>query len=441
MRELNDHGTPKTLSSEVYSAMQLYTINEPLLPNLTTLKLGRVEKSFISFIPLFLSPTTTSISFGFDAPLPPKFVVASMIINLPTLCPNLQDINLFSLPRDPMITTAVSRMVCSANRNALRNFHVDSPLTEEAREAISKSQNLRALSVVTGNGTSISSASLPNLKSLQIECEDGGDWLQLLRGATFGKLESVNFYLKSRPIGDFLEAFEEAALSSSIQNTLSAIHFFAIDDPGPWSWNPNYSSLLPFTQLVYLNIESSCDDRCSRVDDDIVIDISRAMPELKHLELGIGPCCVFTGGATAKGLVALAHNCPNLSCLSVHFQVASLSDPPTGLERSYDAGYSASWTGCALTKLEVGEMLGPEESAPMVALTLLRIFPRLEDINFMDEGWEEVRDMIRCSKRILDCSSKYHYFAIPRNTSLTLLRSQYYDRQLGERGMGGTAHS
>jgi hypothetical protein len=77
---------------------------------------------------------------------------------------------------------------------------------------------------------------------------------------------------------------------------------------------------------------------CSRVDDNTVINLSQAMPKLQNLSLGSGPCDQFTGGATAKGLVALAHNCPNLSSLCVHFQVASLSDPPTGLETTRDAG-------------------------------------------------------------------------------------------------------
>ena len=334
-----------------------------------------------------------------------------MIANILEPCPNVQDINLEYLPRDPMITAAVSEMFFAANRNALQEFHVDSPLTEEASKAVCKSQNLRRLSVAIEKGTSIPSVSLPNLTRLQIDCEDEGDVLQLLRGATFGELESVHFYIESRPTNDFLEAFKEAALSSSIQSTLSTICITA-----NFPQDLDYSPLLPFTQLVDLDILFPCYDSCSGVNDDTLIDLSRAMPNLQLLGLGSNPCRQFAGGATAKGLMALAHNCPNLSSLRVHFQVASLSDPPTSLETTRNTGYSASRTDCALMELDVGRMPVPEGSASMIALALLRIFPQIQITNFMDEGWDEVEDELRRSKEIIDCSSTTTslYLEIPR---------------------------
>ena len=393
MRELRDYGTLDTLPLEVYSVMQLHTINEPLLPNLTTLELMKIQESLIPFLPLFLSPRITTISFGTFPLNLPKSVVVSVITNLLTPCPNLRDINLWSLPRDPMITTAVSRMFFATNQNALQWFQVNSPLTKEASEAIYKSRSLCGLSVVIEKGTSIPSVSLPNLEFLRVECEDGSDGLRLLHRATFGELESINFEIEYGPINDFLEAFKEAALSSSIQNTLSTIYLFT---EGPW--NPNYSSLLPFTRLVHLHIIPPCDYSCSRVDDDIVVVLSQAMPELESLSLGNRPCHRFTGGVTTNGLMALARNCPNLSSLCLHFQVANLSDPPTGLETTRNAGGSASWTGCALTELEVGEIPIPEKSASIVALTLLRIFPQIKTIDFDNDGWIKVQDMICRSK-------------------------------------------
>ena len=291
---------------------------------------------------------------------------------------------------------------------------MDSPLTVEATEAICKLQNLRGLSVFIEKGTPIPLVSLPNLIRLKIKCEDGSDGLRLLRGAT---PEYVDFNVKSKPDDDFLEAFKEAALFSSAQDMLSTIHL-ATD----WSWNPNYSSLLPFTRLVDLVIIFSCDDDCSGVDDDTLIGLSRAMPNLKHLCLGADPCGQFTGGATARGLLSLARNCPKLSTLRVHFQAASLSDPPAGLETTRNVGYSASSTDCALTWLDAGDISVPEGSVPIIALTLLRIFPRIETIDSWDDAWEEVVDLIYRSKEIVDCSSKYH-LTITRDSSLSLLGS------------------
>ena len=100
-----------------------------------------------------------------------------------------------------------------------------------------KLPNLRRLEVIIGKGTSLPSASLPNLVDLAITCDNEDDWPQLFHGATLGNLGSVTFYPQSEEIGDFLGAFERAALPLFVQNTLSD---FCLDTS--YSWNPNYSS-------------------------------------------------------------------------------------------------------------------------------------------------------------------------------------------------------
>jgi len=410
MREFSQYrqsATRNSPSPEVFSAMQLCTINEPLFPNLKTLRWCGIGDSYIPFIPLFLSPGTTSIYLRFESNSP---MVALMITTLPTLCPNLQVITLRNLPRDPVITVAVSGIPLATNRNVLRQLHVDCPLTEEASEVLYKLPNLRSLSVVIERGTSLPSASLPNLTDLEIVCDNEDDWPQLFHGATFGKLNSADFYPRSKQLGDFLGAFERAALSSSVQNTLST---FCLETS--CSWNPNYSSLLPFTQMVDLIIGSSCGGGCSSmVDDDIIISLSRAMPKLKYLQLGDPPCCQITAGVTVKGLVALARHCPNLFTLRVHFQVTSLSDPQAIHGMDPNAGPAASWTDCALKVLYVGETPIPEGSELVVALTLLRIFPRLDSVEPTGDGdWDEVEDAINRSKQIADYSGKQRPLTTP----------------------------
>ena len=407
MRELGNRGAPNALSFEVFSTIQGHTINEPFLPNLKSLSLWRIEGPFVPFIPLFFSPRTTSIFLPFK-PDHPKAMVASVVTTLPTLCPDLQEIRL-SLPRDPIITAAVSGMVLVVNQNVLQVFHVDSPLTEEAKEVVYKLPNLRDLLVIIEGETSLPSVSLPNLTRLTMRCDNEAGWPGFFQEATFGKLESVIFLPESQQIGDFLGAFEHVGLSSSVQNTLSEFCLYTSR-----SWNPNYSSLLPFTQLVRLVIGFSCNGGCSsRVDDGLVIDLSRAMPQLKDLKLGGDPCQEFTTGVTARGLMALAHHCRNLSSLCVHFQVASLSAPPTSAGRNASAGPTASWTDCALTELVVGEICVPEESVLIVVLTLLQIFPRIETFEGDGEGWSEVEDAICHSRQIADRSSKHHLLTIP----------------------------
>jgi len=300
-------------------------------------------------------------------------------------------------------------MLLDTNRNTLRRFRVDSPLTEEASEVLYELPNLCGLEVVIERETRLPSASLPNLTDLIITCDNEDPWPRMFHEATLGKLEHIDFFLESEKIGDFLGAFERPALSSSIQNTLSWFSIFS-----QRSWNPNYSSLLPFTQMVCLVIEFFCDDGCSStVDDDIIINLSRAMPKLESLTLGDALCDQTTIGVTTKGLLALAHHCPKLSTLCVHLRVASLSESPGIPGMVSNAGPAASWTDCALTDLIVGETPVPEGSAMIIALNLLRIFPRLCSIDFIDEEWEEVGNAISRSRETVDFSSKQHPLTTP----------------------------
>ena len=329
-------------------------------------------------------------------------MVASAIASLPTLCPNLQAISLDLLPVDsPTVTAAVSGMLLAIDQDILQEFHVDSTLTEEASEVLYKLPNLRSLTVAIEETLS-PPASLPNLTELNIASyNENSGWSRFFHGATFGKLESIALYPQSEKTGDFLEVFKRAALSSSIQNTLSRFRLLA-----NFRWNPNYSSLLPFTQIVDLDIEFYCGGECSRVDDDIIISLSQEMPKLKFLKLGGGPCRQFTGGVTAKGLAVLAQNCPNLSLLRIHFQVASLCIPPAGPRTTPDAESTASWANCAPMDLDVGDIRMPEESVSMVTLALLHIFPQIRGIYYCDEGWKKVWNAIYNSRKIVDRSRK-----------------------------------
>ena len=130
------------------------------------------------------------------------------------------------------------------------------------------------------------------------------------------------------------------------------------------------------------------------------------MPKLRFLRLGGTPCRDIPIGVTVEGLVALAHHCPDLSTLRVHFQVASLSAPPA---MTSNAGSSALRMNCSLAMLDVGEIRVQEESVVTVALTLVFIFPHIKEIDYVDENWEKVVDTIhlsRLSRRIVDYSSK-----------------------------------
>jgi hypothetical protein len=352
MRRFGEPGNPNSSSPEVFAVLQSRAVNKPLFPNLKSLRLWATTGEFIPFIHLFLSPRTTAISIEFCGNDPPKPVfVASLVTTFPALCPNLQTISLSLLPRDPIVTAAISELILTINQDALRQFHADSPLTEEAREVVYKLPNLRELMGVVEGPTSLPTMMLPNLTDIVVEYDHNCDWLDGFRGATLGKLDSVTFRAapEAAQVAGFLEAFESAG--PTIPTTLS---MFKVHIPHPW--RPNYRSLLSFKQLRELEIEFSCDGGCSStIDDDTITDMARAMPKLEILLLSERPCQT-PAGVTAKGLAALAHHCPDLDSLSIHFRVDSFHALPTIAETRH-TGTAAPQRDCALTELDVGEIV------------------------------------------------------------------------------------
>ena len=386
MRKLTVDTFEDPVTSDVLFTLQLRTANEPLLPKLETFECKCATEAFIPFIPSFLSRKTTEIDIGFDEDSP-TVMVASMITGLSMFCPDLECITLNDLPRDPIITEAASEMLLACNRGTLEWFYVDSPLTEEARNFVFQLPKLSGLWVVIQGHTPLPPVALPNLTTIDLQYDDHLDWLLGFREVMFEKLETVYFTSQSEQIGNFLAKFRSAALTTTVAATLSTLWFSTSQ-----SWDPDYRSLLLFTQLKDLQIEFSCDNGCSsKVDDDIVMDLARAMPKLEILRLGGAPCGA-RGGVTVKGLIALARGCRSLSKLRIHFQASSLVEAVTGTDVPAPSNGSTvvRRQDCALIELEVGEIAIAGGSVLGVAITLLRIFPRLLNIEFIERKWEGV---------------------------------------------------
>ena len=393
MREVRGEPLPDNLSSRVSSILQSLAFSEPLLPNLKTLRFWGDHGSSVSFIHLFLSPKTTTIYLGIWDLWPHKTATASMITTLSTSCPNLQEIVLCHLPRDPIITTAVSELILTTNRNTLQSFCVDSPLTEEARKVVCELPGLRNLEVVIDGSSSLPTMMLPNLCRIEVEYNRNHDWLQGFYKASLGNLASVTIESESALIDGFLETFKNAALTTSMPTTLSTLNLGA-----SYPWKPSYGSLLPLTQMQDLTVDFSCHLGCSStIDDDTVTKLARSMPKLESLHISFSPCHT-PGGITMGGLCALAHNCPRLHDLSIHFQAATLN--PSEIHKFTSTNKSTvPRHDCALVTLLVGLIPVPNESASMVASTLLLIFPHLDNIEYLDDGWEAVEDAIQDIKR------------------------------------------
>ena len=238
--------------------------------------------------------------------------------------------------------------------------------------------------------TSLPEVTLPNLTELDIEYHRDHDWLRGLHGMTFSKLTEVTLHAECQQVGAFLEAFEEFALATSVSAVLSCFEFFT-----SCSWNPNYRSILAFQRLKELILEFSCHDGCSSsVDDDVLVTLAQAMPKLVTLKLGKAPCAV-SGGITIHGLIALIHHCRDISTLRVHFRTNSLVEALTVADEVAPSLQEPCipWEG-SLISLEVGATPILESHKYLIALALLRIFPRLRNIAYVGEEWKWVANMI-----------------------------------------------
>ena len=417
MRILRETTYHYSLPSEVFAVLRSSTTGEPLSPNLRSLNLWTRIVASIPLIRSLLSPRTTDIRINFGCRFPPRTVpVALVITTFPALCPNLQRIRLDSLPRDPMITAAVSKLLLTPNRDALQQFRVESPLTEEARKVVYKLPNLCGLLVVGEGSAPLPTMVLPNLTKLVIVYNHDCDWLEGLRGATLGRLKSVTFRVRSESarIADFLEVF--ASVGLTISTTLSTFRFYTFH-----SWRASYRPLLLFKQLRKLEITFSCEGGCSStIDDDTITDMARAMPKLEYLELG-EPCGV-PAGVTAEGLTVLANHCLHLSGLRIHFRVDSFHALPM-IADTPRVGTAAPRKECDLDFLGIGDIPLPEESMLVVTKTLVRIFPNLSTLDSADKNWKKVSDAIRFF-RISGHSGKKPLFTPPRdNLSYTSPRT------------------
>jgi len=113
-------------------------------------------------------------------------MVASTIARLLTLCPNIQFLVLYSLPKNQVIAAAVSELLLPCNRDTLQSFLVDSQLNGDARGILFKLPKLQYLWASIQGSTSLPPVELPDLETICVVWDSGRDWLQGFRGATIG---------------------------------------------------------------------------------------------------------------------------------------------------------------------------------------------------------------------------------------------------------------
>jgi hypothetical protein len=141
-------------------------------------------------------------------------------------------------------------------------------------------------------------------------------------------------------------------------------------------------------------------------DNDVDL-LTQAMPRLEHLAVGGSPCHVRSQ-ITFKSLYTISHRCPQLTTLLIHFNPASFiakvkADCESGNVALGRWDYPSSFL-CSVTTIDVGSIqpLAQESNtACIMALGLLRVFPRLEELEYHYlHDWSSINNMIQVCRRI-----------------------------------------
>jgi hypothetical protein len=158
--------------------------------------------------------------------------------------------------------------------------------------------------------------------------------------------------------------------------------------------------------MTHLEIEMLCGRRCPfKLSDEDLEELVKAMPKLESLFLGSFPCS-HPANNTIKSLVSIAKHCKRLCELVIHTNVEAVIDGVS--QRGYWGGNQASgdplsiFVGCPVQAIIFGPCFIPDEGrgAIIFALTLLRLFPCLHEVDFYpptpesEPLWDMVKGLI-----------------------------------------------
>lgn len=400
---------PQSIVSIFATLLPAFKEDGPLLPNLEYFKWGKTTAEFALSIPMLLSARTTSIHLNL---LPcdgtneiDGAMIGSVVAAIPRQCPNIRSFSIDfgtsrAEPGDPTFPAGLSTFLLTTNRDILQAFVVDSTLTGEGYEVVCGLPNLCELGTAVGGLTPLPTLVLPHLTDMTIRHDQGYDWLQGLRGAVLGMLETLNIVAVAEYglVGDFFKAFEDAKLTTL--EALTTFQFHTVE-----RWSPNYHSLLrsplPLARLQCLSIRSRCDHGFSwpALDDDVITDLVQAMPRLEFLALGHQTLCETPTGVTALGLAAIAIHCPGLATLHIHLLPASFGDH-TVMAAALEVLSGTPGQPCTLGTLSVGLVSIEEESVAAAAMGLALLFPSLEGItaHAPDQRWVNVMALVNSTR-------------------------------------------
>ena len=307
-------------------------------------------------------------------------------------CMNLEDLRLFDTEaRENQRIQDTIRQIIYNNSLTLRLLH---PPRDPSAPLVHDILQLPALQVLEMHIPEVPGPVpwdiLPSLEYLNFTLNKPPDVMDLLGNLRKSKLRRFALvcpYPTSK--GDrarLVRFFDGSGLYSSVRSFSWVPRLYGASPT--WEF---VTTLGPFANMQALYLSAPCSHACHfNFRHEHVIELSRWMPRLRELYFGGSPCAV--GGLTTNigyhTLAALARNCPNLSLLSVHFNINTFVTVD-GVKPSRNV---VCW--------DVGETVLPADplSHTIIALAASKLFPNAVLVGGAlkhTKAWEIVREEFR----------------------------------------------
>ena len=371
---------------------------KPMLPLLRSLTWLFVSSARLqSCVPLLVSPHLAHIRLHFRDNSPEHCL--PVIQTLIGAAGSLESVEITPEFDRPEMQDAVSTLLLSCNSNLLHRFCVASPISGAALLHAVQLPELQEFSLRGGTPGLTDPLPLmmfPSLRTILISMGGLPTWLEILRHiqSKFVTELSVDF-----EVGDDknLLTISTHLQHSEIHRTLTELRLC----PGE-GWiidKASISPLLVLGELTFLGIFTECqEERCifSLSDQDIE-RLAKAMPKLEVLSLGVPCSAQMRDDLTVKSLLAIAKYCKALKALEAHINCESIV--MSTYEREVPGSFpshtkipstttSSDYDGCPLSLATFGSCPIPMdgEGGVVVAMTLLRLFPRLSRVRWSGLG-------------------------------------------------------
>jgi len=374
---------------------------QPMLPLLRSLRWLFVPSTRLqSCVPLLVSPHLAHVRLHFADKSPERCI--PVINTLIEAAGSLESVEITPGFDRPEMQDAVSKLLLSCNPNLLHKFCVASPISKSALLHAAQLPELQEFSIrgsTPGLTDPLPLTIFPSLRTILISTGGLPTWLEIFRHIQSKHLRDLSVDFEA---GDNLPTILTHLQYSGIHRMLTGLRLFHGE-----GWIIDRVSIAPLLvlgELTSLAIFTDCEDgQCIFLLSDKDIErLVKAMPKLRALSLGL-PCpAQMRDDLTVKSLVAIAKHCKALESLEMHVNCESIVT--STYEREFPGLFDfdtkapseeipSECGGCPLRAAIFGSCPIPldEGGGIIFALTLLRLFPRLSQVQ-----WLPFDDLVPC---------------------------------------------